>query len=45
MEPMKLEAQLNNLEGVVSNGLFAARGADIALIARADGVQTLKVNG
>lgn len=44
MEPMKLEAQLNNLVGVVSNGLFAARGADIALIARADGVQTLKIN-
>lgn len=27
-EPIKLEQQLNNIEGVVSNGLFAARCAD-----------------
>ncbi|MRJ44871.1 ribose-5-phosphate isomerase RpiA [Idiomarina loihiensis] len=45
MEPMKLEAELNNIVGVVTNGLFAQRGADIALIAREDGVQTLKVSG
>jgi len=45
MEPMKLEAQLNNIVGVVTNGLFAQRGADVALIAREDGVQTLKVSG
>lgn len=45
MEPMKLETQLNNIVGVVTNGLFAQRGADIALIAREDGVQTLKISG
>ncbi|EKE87631.1 ribose-5-phosphate isomerase RpiA [Idiomarina xiamenensis] len=38
LEPMKLEQQLNNIVGVVTNGLFAQRGADIALIASASGV-------
>lgn len=41
-EPMKLEQQLNNLPGVVTNGLFAMRGADVLLLAEADGVKTLK---
>lgn len=45
MKPMELEADINNIVGVVTNGLFAQRGADVALIARDDGVETLKVNG
>lgn len=36
-----METTLNNIPGVVTNGLFAHRGADIALIASADGVETV----
>lgn len=38
LEPQQLEQQLNNIVGVVTNGLFAQRGADIALIASPDGI-------
>ena len=41
-EPARLEAEVNNVPGVVTNGLFALRGADVALLAGADGVKTLK---
>lgn len=41
MEPIKLEQQINNIVGVVSNGIFAARPADIALIAKEDGIEKL----
>ncbi len=40
--PMALETQINSLVGVVTNGLFARRGADVALLAGPDGVTTLK---
>lgn len=40
LDPVQLEQQLNNIVGVVTNGLFAARKADIALIATPDGVKT-----
>ena len=40
-EPTELETRLNQIAGVVTNGLFALRGADIALFASIDGVQTL----
>lgn len=40
-EPVKLEAQLNNIVGVVTNGLFAQRPADVLLLGTADGVQTI----
>ena len=40
-KPIELEARLNQIAGVVTNGLFARRGADIALLASIDGVQTL----
>jgi ribose 5-phosphate isomerase A len=33
LNPTELEAQLNSIVGVVTNGLFAHRGADIVLIA------------
>lgn len=42
MEPAKLEAQLNNLPGVVTNGLFALRPADVLLLGTAQGVKVLK---
>lgn len=41
VEPIKLEQQLNNIVGVVSNGLFAARPADIVLVGSEAGVETL----
>jgi ribose 5-phosphate isomerase A len=41
MEPTKLEDQLNNITGVVTNGLFALRPADVVLVGSQDGVRTL----
>ncbi len=40
-EPRALEARINGIVGVVCNGLFALRGADVALLAGAGGVETL----
>ncbi|MBL8517339.1 MAG: ribose-5-phosphate isomerase RpiA [Betaproteobacteria bacterium] len=42
LNPVELESDINQIPGVVTNGLFARRGADVALIARPEGVQTLK---
>ncbi|WP_404399968.1 ribose-5-phosphate isomerase RpiA [Idiomarina seosinensis] len=42
MKPMELEQQLNNIVGVVTNGLFANRGADIALLGNPQGAQTIE---
>jgi ribose 5-phosphate isomerase A len=41
VNPRELEAQINNIVGVVTNGLFAARPADVLLLGTADGVKTL----
>jgi ribose 5-phosphate isomerase A len=43
--PAELEAALNALPGVVTNGLFAQRGADVLLLGTPDGVQTLERRG
>jgi ribose 5-phosphate isomerase A len=40
-EPAKLEAELNNIVGVVTNGLFACRPADVLLLGTPNGLQTL----
>lgn len=40
-DPIELESWINQIAGVVSNGLFARRGADIALLASTDGVEML----
>ena len=40
--PKTLESQLNNIVGVVTNGLFANRGADILLLATQNGVNMVK---
>ena len=42
-DPKRLENQLNNVVGVVTNGLFASRGADILLLGTTNGVKTIKV--
>ena len=41
-DPVKMEADINQIVGVVTNGLFAARPANILLLATADGVKTIK---
>lgn len=39
--PVELEAELNQIVGVVTNGLFAQRGADVLLLGGEGGVTTL----
>ncbi len=43
MEPIKLEDEINSIPGVVTVGLFARRGANIALIGSEGGVKVLKI--
>ncbi|MFZ2540222.1 MAG: ribose-5-phosphate isomerase RpiA [Gallionella sp.] len=43
MNPVELESELDHIAGVVSNGLFARRAADVLLIGTAKGVETLTV--
>ncbi|MBU3698197.1 ribose-5-phosphate isomerase RpiA [Dechloromonas sp.] len=40
-DPKALEAQINQITGVVTNGLFAVRPANVLLLGTADGVRTL----
>jgi len=40
-EPAALERRINEIAGVVTVGLFALRPADVLLIGRATGVETL----
>ena len=41
LEPMALEQKINNIPGVVTNGLFAMRGADNLLISDDDGIKNM----
>jgi len=43
LDPASTEARINNLAGVVTNGIFARRPADVLLVAHAGGVKTLTV--
>lgn len=40
VDPVATEAQINQIVGVVTNGLFAARPADVLLLATQEGVKT-----
>jgi ribose 5-phosphate isomerase A len=40
-QPIELENRVNQIVGVVANGLFAARGADVLLLGTPQGVRTL----
>ncbi len=40
-DPARLEAELDHIAGVVCNGLFARRPADVLLVGTSSGVQTL----
>jgi ribose 5-phosphate isomerase A len=42
LDPPKVEGELNQIAGVVTNGIFARRPADILLLAEASGVLTKK---
>lgn len=42
MNPVELEGQINQITGVVTNGLFARRPADVLLLGTSEGVKTLK---
>jgi ribose 5-phosphate isomerase A len=41
-DPASLEGEINQIVGVVANGLFARRGADLLLVGTDSGVDTLK---
>lgn len=41
LKPVELETTLNQIDGVVTNGLFARRGADVLVLGTARGVETL----
>lgn len=42
IDPKKTEADINAIVGVVTNGLFAHRGADILVLAGANGVNVIQ---
>lgn len=42
--PIATEEQINQITGVVTNGLFAVRPADVLLVGTKTGVQTIKTN-
>ncbi len=42
IDPKKLEADINAIVGVVTNGLFAQRGADILILGSENGVQVIQ---
>ena len=44
LDPVALETRINQIVGVVSNGLFACRPADVCLLGTGDGVQTLTLD-
>ena len=41
LDPAAMEADLNNIAGVVTNGIFARRPADVLLLGESTGVRTL----
>ncbi|MGV6818225.1 MAG: ribose-5-phosphate isomerase RpiA [Thiotrichales bacterium] len=41
MEPVKLETQINMIPGVVTVGIFAARGADVLILGGPEGARTI----
>ena len=42
IDPKKLEAEINAIVGVVTNGLFAERGADVLVLGNKNGVEVIK---
>jgi len=44
VDPRKLESDLNQIPGVVTNGLFALRPADVLLLSTPEGVKTIRAS-
>jgi ribose 5-phosphate isomerase A len=44
LDPPAMESELNDIPGVVTNGIFARRPADALLLATPEGVRTLKAS-
>jgi ribose 5-phosphate isomerase A len=42
LNPQELETKINEIVGVVTNGLFALRGADILVLGSADGINVIQ---
>jgi ribose 5-phosphate isomerase A len=42
LNPKEMEEKINQIVGVVTNGLFAQRGADVLLVGTPEGVKTVK---
>lgn len=42
IDPVDLETKLDHITGIVTNGLFARRGADILLMATSNGVEVIE---
>ena len=42
--PIQMEEKLNNIVGVVTNGLFARRPADLLLLGTSEGVKSIPRN-
>lgn len=42
LDPKALETQINAIVGVVTNGLFACRGADVLVLGSKDGIKVIK---
>jgi ribose 5-phosphate isomerase A len=45
LDPPKIEAEINQLAGVVTNGIFARRPADVLLLAEKTGTRTITAPG
>lgn len=43
MNPVEMESELDHIAGIVTNGLFARRGADVLLLGTPEGVKTMTV--
>ena len=43
LNPVELETALNQITGVVTNGLFARRGADVLLLGTGNGIRTIAI--
>ena len=41
-QPLSVERQLNAITGIVDNGLFAEKSADLLILARSNGVELIK---
>jgi ribose 5-phosphate isomerase A len=43
LNPVELETNLNQITGIVTNGLFARRGANVLLLGTDKGIRTINI--